>query len=174
MLYLSAITLAILPPAHRQALREWLPGFRARGGRLVFDSNYRPRLWPDQTTAQQVVADFWRQTDIALPSVDDEMALFSDITEAQVLERLRSYGVTDGALKRGAQGPLALSGQVAGPFPQAERMIDSTAAGDSFNAGYLAARDRGAPEPEALAAGHALASRVIGCKGAILPKDHAA
>lgn len=174
MLYLSAITLAILPPDHRRALLGWLPGFRAHGGRLVFDSNYRPRLWPDQATAQKVVADFWRQTDIALPSVDDEMALFGETTEAQVLDRLRSYGVDSGALKRSALGPLALSGAPAGPFAPAERMVDSTAAGDSFNAGYLAARDRGAPEPEALAAGHALACRVIGCKGAILPKDQAA
>ncbi len=174
MFYLSAITLAILPPEHRQALLDWLPGYRAKGGRLAFDSNYRPRLWPDQATAQEAVAAFWRQTDIAMPSVDDEMALFGDASEAQVLDRLRGYGVTDGALKRGAQGPLALNGVPAGPFPQAERMVDSTAAGDSFNAGYLAARHRGAPEPEALAAGHALACRVIGCKGAILPKDHAA
>ena len=173
ILYLSAITLAILPAAHRQALFDWLPVWRQAGGTFAFDSNYRPRLWPDQATAQAAVEAAWRQTDIALPSVDDEMALFGDATEADVLARLKHFGATSGALKRGPLGPLALDGSPAGPFPPADRVIDSTAAGDSFNAGYLAARISGKPEAEALQAGHALASRVVGAKGAILPRTAA-
>ncbi|MGR3803301.1 sugar kinase [Marinibacterium profundimaris] len=170
VLYLSAITLAILPEAHRRGFLDWLPGYRAGGGRFAFDSNYRPRLWPDVPTARAAVEAAWRQADIGLPSVDDEMALFGDRSETEVLDRLAAFGVTSGALKRGAQGPLALDGTAAGPFAPAERVIDSTAAGDSFNAGYLAARLGGAAEPEALQAGHALAARVVGVKGAILPR----
>ena len=173
ILYLSAITLAILPEDHRQAFLDWVPGYRAGGGLLAFDSNYRPRLWPDEATARTAVAAAWRQTDIALPSVDDEMALFGDATEAAVLNRLAGYGLTSGALKRGAAGPLALDGSAAGPFAPAPRVIDSTAAGDSFNGGYLGARLTGATEAGALAAGHALAARVVGAKGAILPRDTA-
>lgn len=170
VLYLSAITLAILPEVHRQALLDWLPGYRAAGGLFAFDSNYRPRLWSDRATAQAAVEAAWRQTDIALPSVDDEMALFGDASETAVLERLARFGVRSGALKRGASGPLALDGSPSGPYAPATRVVDSTAAGDSFNGGYLGARLTGADEAQALMAGHALACRVVGVKGAILPR----
>ncbi|MEM8729602.1 MAG: sugar kinase [Pseudomonadota bacterium] len=173
ILYFSAITLAILPEADRTCFLDWLPRFRANGGKVAFDSNYRPRLWPDQATAQNVVETAWRQTDIGLPSVDDEMELFDDPSEDKVLERLTGFGVTSGALKRGAEGPLALDGAAVGPFHAADRVVDSTAAGDSFNAGYLAARISGDSEARATQAGHALASRVIGAKGAILPRETA-
>ena len=74
-----------------------------------------------------------------------------------------------GALKRGAQGPHSLGEQVTQSYPPASRVIDTTAAGDSFNGGYLAALQTGATQAEALMAGHRLASHVVGAKGAIVP-----
>jgi len=47
--------------------------------------------------------------------------------------------------------------------------VDTTAAGDSFNAGYLSARLQGSDVVSACKAGHALASKVIQFRGAILP-----
>jgi len=52
----------------------------------------------------------------------------------------------------------------------ATKPVDTTAAGDSFNAGYLAARLNGSGAVDACRAGHALASKVIQHKGAIMPK----
>ena len=69
LVYLSAITLAVLAPEARAALAAFLAGYRARGGRVAFDSNYRPRLWPDAATARAEVTRFWRLTDIGLPSI---------------------------------------------------------------------------------------------------------
>ena len=66
VLYFSAISLAILPWEHRQNLIDWLHDYRAKGGRVAFDSNYRPSLWPDVETARTVVASVWQQTDIGL------------------------------------------------------------------------------------------------------------
>ena len=170
MLYYSAISLAILPPEHRPRLFDWLSAYRADGGRTCFDSNYRPALWPDRQTAQDMISRAWRCTDLGLPSVDDEQAIYGDADEAAVLARLNGFGVTQGALKRGAKGPRALSGAPAGSFPPAEKVVDSTAAGDSFNAAYLASYLSGKPEEDSLRAGHMLASRVIGARGAILPR----
>ena len=82
---------------------------------MAFDSNYRPRLWPDAETARREVGGFWALTDIGLPSLDDEMALFGEAGEAGVLARLAAAGVRRGALKRGAGGPLPLG--PAGPLP---------------------------------------------------------
>jgi len=171
LVYLSAITLAVLAPAARDALAGFLAGYRARGGRVAFDSNYRPRLWPDVATARAEVARFWALTDVALPSLDDELALYGEAGEAAVVARLAAAGVARGALKRGAEGPRPLG--PCGPlpaFPPAARVVDTTAAGDSFNGAYLAALLGGQPEADCLAAGHTTASRVIGHPGAIVPR----
>lgn len=168
LIYLSAITLAILPPDVRAAL---LAHLAAHPARVAFDSNYRPRLWEDAATARSVIAAAWRITDIALPSLDDEIALFADTGEDAVLERLRGYGLRAGALKRGARGPVAIApGVASGDFPAAPVVVDTTAAGDSFNGAYLAALVSGASEADALRRGHAEALRVIGHPGAIIPR----
>ncbi len=171
LVYLSAITLAVLAPEARAALLAFLRGYRTRGGRVAFDSNYRPRLWPELAVARREIAAYWGVTDIGLPSLDDEMALFGDADEAAVLARLAAAGVRRGALKRGAGGPVPLGASGALPeFPPAGLVVDTTAAGDSFNGAYLAALMRGEAEAACLAAGHALASEVVGHPGAIMPR----
>ncbi len=171
MIYYSAITLAILPDEARARFLDWLEEYRENGGRVAFDSNYRPRLWADAATAQRDVEAAWRRCDVGLPSVDDEMALFQDVGEDAVIRRLGDWGVVSGALKRGASGPRPLDGSPAPAFAPVGKVVDSTAAGDSFNGGYLAARLVGMDEIDCLKAGHALASRVIGARGAILPRE---
>ncbi|MBE2276679.1 MAG: sugar kinase [Rhodobacteraceae bacterium] len=155
ILYLSGITLAILTPAARAALMTSLAELRVAGRRVAFDSNDRPQLRCDAGTARQAIAEAWALTDIALPSVDDEMALFGDANAAQVLERLRGLGVVAGALKCGA---LAMEPGVAPQtFPRANRVVDTTATGDSFNGGFLAAWAEGADTSQAMLVGHDLA-----------------
>lgn len=170
LVYLSGISVAILPAETRQALLTWIDGYRAQGGKLAYDSNYRPRLWDDRETAQSVTQAMWSRTDIALPSVDDEMELYGDASEKDVIARLKAFGVTMGALKRGAAGPLDLAGEVEmRAAPSVVNVVDTTAAGDSFNAGFLAALARGQGAAAALDAGHTLASVVIQHRGAIIP-----
>ncbi|MFT4959342.1 MAG: 2-dehydro-3-deoxygluconokinase [Paracoccaceae bacterium] len=171
VVYLSAITLAILSPDARARLMAWIPDYRQSGGRIVFDSNYRPLLWADADTARTAIAAMWRCTDIALPSVDDEQLAFGDVDSDAVVARILSYGVRNGALKRGASGPVSFAGAEPQEFAAAGTVVDSTAAGDSFNGGYLAAYLQGQDEGACLQAGHNLAVRVLGVKGAIIPKD---
>ncbi len=171
VIYLSAITLAILTPQARHDLRHWLAGYRRGGGQVAFDSNYRPALWPDRATARREIAALWQLADIALPGLEDEQALFGDADAAEVRARIKAAGCRTGALKCGAQGPLSLGedpGEVR--FARAGKVVDSTAAGDSFNAGYLAALLSGHSQRDSLLAGHELALRVLGVRGAILPR----
>ena len=163
--YLSGISLAILPESVRRALLETLTGLPAR---LVFDSNFRPALWETKAAAQSVMAAFWAASDIALPSIDDEMALF-DETEAAVTARWQA-ATCEGALKRGPEGPMSIGTPVEQAYQAAPKVVDTTAAGDSFNGGYLAAKLTGATQAEALTAGHTLAATVVQHRGAILPR----
>ena len=164
-LYLSGITLAILPQNIRLALLEWL---YAAPVQVIFDSNYRAHLWEDRTTAQKIIAEFWQRADIALPSIDDEMDVFGE-TEAQVAQRFLTQA-NSGALKRGARGPLSLGEPVDAQYEPVTEVTDTTAAGDSFNGGYLGALLSGKGQAAALQAGHAMAARVVQFRGAIIPK----
>ncbi|MBY5933700.1 sugar kinase [Tateyamaria omphalii] len=168
VIYTSAITLAILPASTRTALIRWLRAFRQTGGRVAFDSNYRPRLWGDPDAARAAISAMWMLSDIALPSIDDEMELTGESAQ-EVANRFVALG-RSGALKRGADGPLCLETGTTSAYPPAEKVVDTTAAGDSFNGAYLGALLMGAPQDQALRAGHALASEVIGHRGAILPR----
>ena len=149
-----------------------ISGVRAAGGRVVFHNNYRPRLWEDVETARHQTLQIWRRCDVALPSLDDEMALFGDATEAQVLNRLASAGVTFGALKCGERGPRSLDAASAtlNVAPVTD-VVDTTAAGDSFNAGFLAGYMLDEPITACMQRGHDLSCRVIRHPGAIMARD---
>ncbi len=167
--YLSGVTLAILTPDGRDALFDWLGPFRERGGTVIFDSNYRPALWPDAATAREVTEQMWRLTDIALPSFDDEAALFGDASIGAARDRIRAWGPREGAIKNRHFGPLPMGDDPCHQsYPPAKPVIDTTAAGDSFNGAFIAGIVDGANPCDAMLRAHALAARIVGRRGAII------
>lgn len=177
LLFLSGITLAILPPERRIELIAQCSRLRAMGRTVAFDTNYRPRLWESEDAARSAFSLMWGATTIALPSRDDEERLHPGEGVPDLFARLAREGVREIALKDGAAGPHLWAegrGLPRGSYPPAPRVVDSTAAGDSFDAGYLAARVQRRSVEEAAHEAHALASRVIGVRGAILPRDRSA
>ena len=169
-LYLSGISLAILENEARERLFELLEGYREQGGKLVFDGNYRPNLWPSAEIAQKAYQRMYGLTDIALPTLEDEELLFGFKTGEQVMEAIQSFGTSEIVVKMGGEGCLAShDGVISFVKTQMVDPVDTTAAGDSFNAGYLAARLKQKSGVEACAAGHTLAAKVIQHRGAIIP-----
>lgn len=169
LVFLSGITMAILPAPVRTDIMAWADRYCADGGTLAYDSNHRPHLWESAAIAREVNTEMWVRADIALPSIDDEMLLFGDPDEDAVVARLAAVGAMNGALKRGAMGPRNLrDGVVLSDLPRVRSVVDSTAAGDSFNAGYLSAMVLGRSEIAAMRDGHHLASRVVQAPGAII------
>lgn len=169
-LCLSGITLAIYDETSRQRLFELLADYRRGGGKVAFDSNYRPKLWPSVEQTRQAYERMYQLTDLALPTIEDEQEVFGDSDQAGIVERLSGLGVQEIVLKMGENGCLVFSGgereQVAS---RKVAVVDTTSAGDSFNAGYLAARLSGKPPTQSAESGHRLASVVIQHKGAIIP-----
>ena len=171
-IFLTGITLAIYAPESRARLFEFLRSHRAAGGKVAFDGNFRPRLWADRREAASACERMYRMTDLALPTLADEQLLFGDASELEAMERLRSWGVGEIALKKGPDGCVVAVGDTlaAAPADKVADVVDTTAAGDSFNAGYLAARLAGRPVQDAALRGNRLAALVVRHPGAIMPK----
>lgn len=169
-LYFSGITLAILDAASRERLLDLLAVVRANGGKVGFDSNYRPRLWPDQSTARTWIERAVAQADMAFPTFDDETALCGDSDPAATAERFRNLGAAEVIVKNGSQPCLIATtdSQYLVPAMSVAQPLDTTAAGDAFNAAYFSARLLGQNPEDAAHAGHRLAAKVICQRGAII------
>ncbi|MGL4309274.1 MAG: sugar kinase [Paracoccaceae bacterium] len=168
VIYLSGITLAILDPAGRDRLLATLAGRR-----VAFDPNLRRRLWESDAIMCQTVTAAAAISEICLPSFDDEAGAFGDAGPDATAARYARAGSAEVVVKNGT-APMVVgrAGQLHRFEPHiAVTPVDTTGAGDSFNAGYLCARLAGADLATSVTAGQALAARVVQHPGALLPRD---
>ena len=173
-IYLSGISLAILPPADRERLTDRLAACAAQGVQIVFDGNYRPALWQSRDETRAAYARLFPHVHLTLMTDDDERALWDDADVEATIARLQAAGVDKIVVKRGADGALYAAGdeRIAVKGETVARVVDTTSAGDAFNAGYLAARLQGADPVASCTNGNRLAARVIQHKGAIIAAEH--
>ncbi len=167
--YFSGITLAILGE-DRAAFLDVLSAYRAAGGRVMFDPNIRLRLWSDREEAKAWISQAYRLSDIALPTFEDDAALFGDADLDATATRLANLGVNEMVVKDGASPCLVIADGVR-DYVSAQKVtdaVDTTGAGDSFNAGYLAARLKGLTPLQSAAEGHRVAGEVIRHRGALV------
>jgi len=173
LLYFSLITLAVTPPEGRDRLFQLCGEVRGAGGLVAFDTNYRPALWDSVDAAREEAERFISVTDIGLPTFSDEAALFGDEGPDATARRWREAGVREVAVKCGVAGCLLSTGDteemVAPPNPVAP--VDTSGAGDAFDAGYLNASLRGLSPTSRALAGHALAGCVVSRPGALPARD---
>jgi 2-dehydro-3-deoxygluconokinase len=167
LLYFSGITLAIFTPAERARIVDLAAQVRARGGIVAFDPNFRPRLWPDVAEFRDAVMAVAPHVSIALPSFDDEETVWADAAPEDSRNRWLASGAAEVVVKNGAHGALTTAGWAGAPAVATP--LDTTGAGDSFNAGYIAARRKGLSPERAARFGARLAARVIEHPGAIMP-----
>ena len=170
VLAFSLITLAILPPEARQVLLALCGRIRAHGGKVAFDGNYRPRLWPSAQAARSARDAALAFADIGLPTLDDEAALSGEAEGDAVAAHWQRHGCAEVIVKLGARGCRLPGGGVSAP-PDVLAPVDTSGAGDAFNGGYLAARLRGASTEESALAGQRLAGWVVMRAGAIPARD---
>jgi 2-dehydro-3-deoxygluconokinase len=178
LIYLSGITLSLFDAAGQDRLFAILDHLRAHGVRVAFDTNFRPRGWPDPAAARLAYGEMLRRADLVLASAEDHGLLWPETDERgtggeeAMLSHLRAYGIGELVLKLAEPGCIVVAAPgktvhvPAVPEPYA---VDTTAAGDSFAAAYLAARAAGCDPRQAAESGHRLARIVILHRGAIIP-----
>ncbi len=169
LIYYSGISLSLYGEDGRARLAEALRAARAEGATIAFDTNFRPRGWPDRDVAQAAFRRALAGADLVFASIDDLEPLFGPAWQrelaaatpsAEVVVKLREPRC---AVRSGQAAPLLVH---AAPVAA---VVDTTAAGDSFAAAYIAARLQGSTPAEAAAAGHVLAGAVVAHRGAIIP-----
>ncbi|MCG9780620.1 sugar kinase [Photobacterium damselae] len=173
LIYLSGISLAILPVEALDKLFIVLSACKARGCKIAFDNNYRPILWETKAQTQCAYHSMLKLTDIAFLTYDDEKMLYGDTSEQQAIDRAQTLGVSEIVIKRGAQACIVVTGdqRIEVASKPVSGIVDTTAAGDSFSAGYLAKRLLGGTIEQSAQMGHTLAGIVICFSGAIIPND---
>lgn len=168
LVYVSGISLAILPEAQRAEAIILLAG-RPEGVRLAFDPNLRPVLWPSLEAARVCLEAMARAADILLPSRQDLRALLGEDDARDQMQTLIGLGAREAAITAEADDCLVWDGrEVRALAPPQAQVVDTSGGGDSFNGAYLAARLSGAQPMEAAADGLALAARVVEMPGALI------
>ena len=170
VIYLSAITLSLYGGEGQARLFTALKGAREAGARFAFDTNFRARGWPDLDVARAVFQEAFAIADIVLASTEDLLPLYPAVTNEALLARIPGAEVV---LKLSEPASIVRLEGVPYPIkakPVEAPVVDTTAAGDSFAAAYVAARLVGADPIEAARAGHRLAGVVVCHPGAIIPR----
>lgn len=173
VIYFSGITLAILAGEARTRLLDAIGKRRQAGAMVCFDPNIRPVLWRGKDEVREALTAAAAVSSVVLPTHEDEVPYFGDADDAATAARYRKAGADEVVVKNGGDPALvATAGSEWRVGTQkAEKIVDATGAGDSFNGGYLAARLSGADPETAAKAGHATAAIVIGHHGAIVPRE---
>ena len=172
LVYFSGVTLALYSNVGLGRMLAALEFGRERGTKIAFDSNWRFANWRgDDQRARAVFSEALKRSDLALPSFEDEARLWGDASPKATVERLTTFGVREIVVKNGAEPALVHADgcSLEVPVPERLKTVDARAAGDAFNAGYIAARLRKESPETAVLAAHRLAAEVLRNPGAIVP-----
>ncbi|MFT2090034.1 sugar kinase [Paraglaciecola sp. 2405UD69-4] len=171
--FFSGISLAVIEPAYRTAFWDLLNKLSISGVKIIFDPNYRARLWRGADEAKQAFEKAFSLSDMLLPGIDDFEQLYGLTTVEQVVDFCKPYNIAEMVIKNGPESLfIQLDGQLTElKIKPVENVVDTTSAGDSFNGGYIGARLAGHSAEKAAKIASSAAACVIQHPGAIAPKE---
>jgi 2-dehydro-3-deoxygluconokinase len=172
LLLVTGITLALCSEASFEHLCRWVE--RNRGGcRLVFDCNFRRRLWDSEAQARERIGTFERLAAVVATGGEDEKTLWGAANTAQIIERV-SRMPAEYLIRGGPEGCWVGSGRECEHVPTEPVTVvgDTAGAGDSHLAGYMAARISGYGRADAAAYANMAAAVIVSQRGSV-PKEGA-
>ena len=171
LLLVTGITLALCSSASFEDLCRWVD--RHRGGcRVVFDCNFRRRLWDSETEARHRIGRFEQLASIIATGTEYEKTLWGAEGTAQIIDRVSRLSA-EYLIRGGSEGCWVGSGRECQHIPtEPVKVIGDTAgAGDSHLAGYMAARVSGYDRAEAAAYANKAAAVIVSQRGSVPQKD---
>jgi len=171
--YFSGISISILDIEQRNMLFSLIEKLKKDGCRIAFDPNYRPLLWENEEAAQEWIGKAYACADLAFPGGDDHLMLFGHTCADDIFTYLADKQIGEIVMKNGSVGVHILTEgkQCIVPVERVSAVVDTTAAGDAFNAGYMSARLAGKSSVESASFGAKVAATVITYPGAIISES---
>ena len=172
-IYLSGISLAIFTPESRERLLTRLEEISSQGIAIFFDCNFRPHLWSSKEEAIELYRRLCRLSEIVFLTTEEAEVLLDGATGEEVHRTLKQLGCGESVLKDGDK-PCSIhkNGRIIEvPAEKVAKVVDTTAAGDSFSAVYLVARKFGCSAETAAQMAHQTAAYVVCHKGAVAPLE---
>ncbi|XPF96230.1 sugar kinase [Colwellia sp. RE-S-Sl-9] len=168
--FFSGISLAVIKPEDRPKFWLMVEQLKVAGLNIVFDPNYRARMWESVEEAQQQFNKAFTLSNIALPGIDDFKQLYNLTTAEDVIEFCKPYALDELVIKNGEKGVVCVKNKIIQniEITPVEDVVDTTSAGDSFNGVFLGACSSGINTIDAIKLASASAAVVIQHKGAIV------
>jgi 2-dehydro-3-deoxygluconokinase len=175
VIYLTGVSLAVLPAPDRAALTDLLISLANRGATIAFDTNYRASLWLSVESARAAFMPILGITRLLFATFEDEQVLWGDANSDSTLARYHAAKIPTIVIKLGEHGCLHSDGENVSRIPASKvrTVVDTTAAGDSFNAAYIAAELAGRTPMQCCRTANEYAAIVIQHRGAIIPASAA-
>ncbi|WP_158968974.1 sugar kinase [Paraglaciecola sp. L3A3] len=174
MVYFSGISLAILSDQDKAKFIECIAAMAKQGCKIVFDPNYRARLWDSLEHAVLWLEKAYSLADVILPGLEDHEVMFGHQNHEQMAKYFQQFSASELVIKCGSQGTYVYVDNklvVHQPFKPAPVQVDSTAAGDSFAGTYIAQRIEGQDPEQSLKLAAHVAGQVVQHKGAIMDDE---
>jgi 2-dehydro-3-deoxygluconokinase len=171
--FFSGISLAVITPEDRPKFWQMVEKLKSAGVTIIFDPNYRARMWSSPDEAKQEYHQAFTLSNIALPGVDDFKQLYQLNTAEEVITFSEAYTFDELVIKNGEQGVVYIKDNKRTDIAitPVENVVDTTSAGDSFNGVFVGARTAGTNSNDAIKLASASAALVIQHKGAIVDQD---
>ena len=170
--FFSGISIAVVEADKRNELFSKLKQLKAAGVKIVFDPNYRAKLWTTKEETMSFYDKAFDVADIVLPGIEDLEALYGVTNVDATLNLLAQYTFDEVIVKNGAGTVVTQDGKslTEHPITPVTNVVDTTSAGDAFDGVYLGARLSGESISQSVKAAAKAAGTVIQFPGAIAPK----
>lgn len=171
LLLVTGITLALCSHASFDHLCRWVEQ-RRDVCRVVFDCNFRRRLWDSEAEARNRIGTFEQLSSLIATGAEDEKTLWGAGNLAQIVERV-SHLPGEYLIRGGAEGCWVGSGRECQRVPTEPVAIigDTAGAGDAHLASYMAARISGCDRTAAAAYANKAAAVIVSQRGSVPKAD---